>query len=195
MSKVAIQGDPSGSGTFTIAAPNSNNNRTLNLPDNAGTILTSASALAAANLSGRVPAANANLGAVLQVVQAITTTPRLDMTTNTPVQRVSLSITPTSATSKIMLFYTAGDCISTSTTSARLASAFYRNGSSIRQFTAEVGRGVAGIWYTVSGSFLDSPSSTSAQTYAVFHWNNDTGTVIVGDSDMPSVLTAMEIAA
>jgi hypothetical protein len=186
MSKIALSGNASGTGTFTIASPNSNSDRTLNLPDAAGTMMLTNTAVAKSQL----PA-----GSVLQVVQGITTTPRLDMTTSTPVQRVSLSITPTSATSKIMLFYTAGDCISSSTTSARLASAFYRNGSSIQQFTAEVGRGVAGIWYTVSGSFLDSPSSTSAQTYAVFHWNNDTGSVNVGDSNMPSVLTAMEIAA
>ena len=33
MSKVAIQGNASGTGTFTIAAPNSNNNPTLSLPD------------------------------------------------------------------------------------------------------------------------------------------------------------------
>lgn len=42
MSKIALSGDPSGSGTFTIASPNSNNNRTLTLPDNTGTLLTSA---------------------------------------------------------------------------------------------------------------------------------------------------------
>ena len=43
MSKVAIQGNASGTGTFTIAAPNSNTDRTLTLPDEAGTVLTSAS--------------------------------------------------------------------------------------------------------------------------------------------------------
>jgi len=41
MSKVTIQGDASGTGTFTIASPNSNNNRTLTLPDEAGTVTTS----------------------------------------------------------------------------------------------------------------------------------------------------------
>lgn len=41
MSKVAIQGNASGTGTFTIAAPNSNTDRTLTLPDEAGTVLTS----------------------------------------------------------------------------------------------------------------------------------------------------------
>ena len=45
MSKVAIQGDTNGSGVFTIAAPNSNTNRTLTLPDEAGTVLTSTSNL------------------------------------------------------------------------------------------------------------------------------------------------------
>jgi hypothetical protein len=38
MSKVAVSGNASGSGTFTIASPNSNSDRTLTLPDSAGTI-------------------------------------------------------------------------------------------------------------------------------------------------------------
>jgi len=45
MSKISITGDNSGTGTFTIAAPNSNTNRTFNLPDEAGTALTDASDL------------------------------------------------------------------------------------------------------------------------------------------------------
>lgn len=36
MSKLALSGDPSGTGTFTIAAPNSNTDRTISLPDAAG---------------------------------------------------------------------------------------------------------------------------------------------------------------
>lgn len=43
MSKIALTGDASGTGTFTIASPNSNNNRTLTLPDNTGTVLTTGS--------------------------------------------------------------------------------------------------------------------------------------------------------
>ncbi len=38
MSQVKIQGNASGTGIFTIASPNSNSNRTLDLPDAAGTI-------------------------------------------------------------------------------------------------------------------------------------------------------------
>jgi hypothetical protein len=39
MTKIAITPNAAGTGTFTIAAPNSNSNRTLNLPDAAGTVL------------------------------------------------------------------------------------------------------------------------------------------------------------
>ena len=56
MSRVVIQGDASGTGDFTIAAPNSNTDRTLTLPDVAGTVLTSGS-------NADFPA-----GSVLQVV-------------------------------------------------------------------------------------------------------------------------------
>lgn len=42
MSKVALSGNALGSGTLTIAAPNTSTDRTLNLPDASGTILTTA---------------------------------------------------------------------------------------------------------------------------------------------------------
>ncbi len=53
MSKVAISGNASGTGVFTIAAPNSNSDRTLTLPDNSN-----ASALSI----GTVPAARLGSG-------------------------------------------------------------------------------------------------------------------------------------
>jgi hypothetical protein len=43
MSKVSITGNASGTGTFTLAAPNSNSDRTLTLPDVTGTIVTTGS--------------------------------------------------------------------------------------------------------------------------------------------------------
>ena len=45
MSKIALTPNASGTGTFTIASPNSNTDRTLTLPDEAGTVLTSASTI------------------------------------------------------------------------------------------------------------------------------------------------------
>jgi hypothetical protein len=41
MSKISIEGNALGSGTFTIASPNSNTSRTLTLPDSTGTVVVS----------------------------------------------------------------------------------------------------------------------------------------------------------
>ena len=150
-------------------------------------------AMAASKLTGTVPDANAPSGSVIQVVQAIVTGSS-DYTTTTPTSRVSLSITPSSTSSKIMLFYNAGDCAGLGSTDVKGATNFYRDGSSIRTVTREVCRN-SSTFITISGSYLDSPSSTSSLTYAVYHYNaSATGTFRVGDTDMPSVLTAMEIA-
>ena len=40
MSKISLQPNASGTGTFTLAAPDSNTNRTLTLPDEEGTVAT-----------------------------------------------------------------------------------------------------------------------------------------------------------
>jgi hypothetical protein len=60
MSKVSISGDQNGTGNFTIKAPNSNVDRTLNLPDEAGTVLTNVSDIetqvkTATNATGSAP--------------------------------------------------------------------------------------------------------------------------------------------
>jgi len=60
MSRVKIEGNASGTGTFTIAGHNSNTDRPLNLPDAAGTVLTSVSDIesqvkTATNASGSAP--------------------------------------------------------------------------------------------------------------------------------------------
>ena len=44
MSKISLSGNALGTGTFTIASPNGNTARTINLPDSNGTILTTATA-------------------------------------------------------------------------------------------------------------------------------------------------------
>jgi hypothetical protein len=46
MSNVALSGNASGTGTFTIASPNSNTDRTLDLPDNSGTVVSTGSTAA-----------------------------------------------------------------------------------------------------------------------------------------------------
>ncbi len=53
MSRITLSGNPSGTGTFTIASPNSNTDRTLNLPDNTGTLLSSASTISPSQLGSQ----------------------------------------------------------------------------------------------------------------------------------------------
>ena len=55
MSKIALNGNANGNGTFTIASPNSNSDRILNLPDSAGTLATAESTLTQFNASGSAP--------------------------------------------------------------------------------------------------------------------------------------------
>ncbi len=56
MSKVALSGNASGTGTFTIASPNSNTDRTLSLPDASGTVQVSGNPISGttASFSGDV---------------------------------------------------------------------------------------------------------------------------------------------
>jgi hypothetical protein len=55
MSKIALSGNASGTGTFTFASPNSNTDRTLTLPDSSGTVATAESTLSQFNASGSAP--------------------------------------------------------------------------------------------------------------------------------------------
>ena len=106
MSKISLEPNASGAGTFTLAAPNSNTNRTLTLPDESGKVLTDVSDIAAENLTGRVPAANVNLGGVIQVVSTFPTENFITTSSSlVDVAGYSLTITPTSATSKILISF------------------------------------------------------------------------------------------
>lgn len=55
MSSIKLSPNVSGTGEFTIAAPNSNTDRTLTLPDATGTLATAESTLSQFNVSGSAP--------------------------------------------------------------------------------------------------------------------------------------------
>jgi hypothetical protein len=55
MSKIALTPNASGTGTFTIAAPNSNTNRTLTLPDVSGEVFSQGNILGTVSETGGVP--------------------------------------------------------------------------------------------------------------------------------------------
>jgi len=60
LSKITLKPNASGTGVFSLEAPNSNSDRTLNLPDEAGTVLTNVSDIesqvkTATNATGSAP--------------------------------------------------------------------------------------------------------------------------------------------
>ena len=68
MSKIKLTGHASGSGVLTIAAPNTDTDRTITLPDVTGTLLDSGSTLDATKLTGALPAiSGANLTGISSV--------------------------------------------------------------------------------------------------------------------------------
>ena len=182
MSKIKIQGNASGTGVVTLIAPNTNTDRTITLPDSTGSILDSTSTLDATKLSGALPAidgsALTNLpggGKVLQVVSvAKTDTFSTTSTTAVDITGMSVSITPTATTSKILVqvdlkgwaqnandgavqLLRNGTAIYIADVAGSRArsslSGFYNNGSNAN----ELGSGTA--------IFLDSPATTAATTY------------------------------
>lgn len=69
MSKIALEPNASGTGTFSIASPNSNSNRTLTLPDATGTLATTA------DVSAGDAGVTATLLGVGQTWQSVTRSP------------------------------------------------------------------------------------------------------------------------
>lgn len=75
MSLVKVSGNASGTGTLTIAAPNTNSDFTLTLPQNTGTLITTAStavvtqAMLSTNVAGNGPAFSAYPSATTSLVQ------------------------------------------------------------------------------------------------------------------------------
>jgi hypothetical protein len=182
MSKVAIQGNASGTGVFTIAAPNTNTDRTLTLPDEAGTVLTTAG----------VPASAMPAGSVIQVVS---TSGTANISSTTLVTILSLSITPSSASNKILVFASAAiDAVVSSNAYSDLR--IKRNGTQIFfQYAGNSGSGGGNHSAPYGFSYLDSPSSTSSVTYELGVNKSSGGTASWATAGSGYSLTALEIAA
>ena len=180
MSKVAIKGADTGTGVFTLESPATNTDRTLVLPDEAGTVLTTAG----------VPASAMPAGSVIQVVTAGHT--GAVGTSNT-------SITATGRYIDIAPLFT------TSTVVITVSSTFYKEGGAGRFYIYRDGS--VQIHNTQIGSNLtyyapttlvayDVPNTTSSVRYEVY-LSNGSGTSIYfppGLADTTRFI-AMEIAA
>ena len=194
MSSVVISGDTSGA--ITLAAPAVAGTNTLTLPALTGTVLT-----------------NKTAGTVLQVVQTVKTdTFSTTSTSYVDVTGLSVSITPSSATSKIYVVaqVTGGGTPGSNNTNFRLvrdstAICIGTSGGGSRiQATTSTAVNDGNVLAALVISFLDSPSTTSATTYKIQQIvPTGTGYLNRTSSDVDasytargtSTITVMEIAA
>ena len=167
MSKVAIQGNASGTGTLTIAAPNTNTDRTLTLPDSAGTMMLTDTGVTTAQM----PA-----GSVIQVVENNQTLARFSTSSTSFVDTgFFVNITPTSASSKIVINFNCPGMINGGNYAYYT---IYRDSTDLSDWTNQgfaLGgyNSVGGIWFPVSVTRIDSPASTSQLTYKVYLKSGD----------------------
>lgn len=139
-------------------------------------------------------------GHVLQVVEGTRTIWTATSTTTFVSTGQSVTITPSSTSSKILLL---GNLNGTYTS---LAASFmhiklYRGASDIAWITSNYGQGLTQIGESLAWSYLDSPSTTSATTYELyFSASTGGGTIglqnyaVSGNNTSRSNITAMEIA-
>ena len=193
MSLVKIQGNASGTGIFTVAAPATNTDRTLTLPDAAGTIA----------LQG-----GAGVGKVLQVVQGVVVgsanTVYFSTTSNGLVDTgLSATITPTSASSKILINISPVIFVVGTTTDGGTGFGIKRGSSNIYS-TSNIGFYAGSGNSTNAGTmpnivYLDSPASTSSLTYQlqVTRYQNNGGSTVYLNRNYQatdiSTITLMEI--
>ena len=200
MSQIKLSSNASGTGIFTLASPATNTNRTLTLPDNTGTILTSATTTG-------FPA-----GSVLQVVSATKTDTFSTSSSYTSVTGLSASITPSSSTSKVLIMVSLGG-LSANNSSFKMG--MYRGatpiyvGDTAGSRTSVSAQGQTSLTYEVQStawSYLDSPATTSATTYQVYLGSNGSVTVYLNrtardnntsaeDARSASSIILMEVAA
>jgi len=157
--------------------------------------------------SGATP--GSGMGKVLQVVQTVlTTTTSTTSTSAVDISGLSLSITPSSTSSKI--FVLVDMALSESTSNNLVAWNLVRNSTNLAVGTSgatfqqtgvvinDVTTGGNALWKQ-STQYLDSPSTTSATTYKI-QWKTSGGTIYLNrratDTYMSvsSMITAMEIA-
>jgi hypothetical protein len=168
-----------------------------------GTTAISVSAAQAVAFSGPVsfavsPTGILPAGTIIQIVQSSTTTSTTTASLSDVTTTLTGSITPSSATSKILVQVNVGFILSNQATAAGYATfSLYRGASSIVSpwFGGPRLPGTnQSIYGTPAGSYLDSPNSTSAVTYTLFfNTNNVTTPQTVQASNFPSFMTLYEI--
>ena len=193
----------SGGGSISIQAPSSSsNNRVISLPDIAdGTLVTSQSTLDATKLSGALPAisgaALTGISATVKQIKSANFTSQFSFSNNSSftASNITVDITPTSASSKILVFGSTN--IYKSGQDAQVCTTIYRDSTNL---------GVSplygfGEYTTGSGSlnwvgiYNDSPNTTSQITYKIYTRVQSGHNGALGANNVPTNITAIEYSA
>ena len=143
-------------------------------------------------VSGKVPYSVLPTGSVLQVVSATYSTSTSTSSATSTTTGLTATITPKFSTSKILAIANLGACY-TSASGAQGTFYLFKNGSALTVANAQFYSNNSAIEANQNITYLDSPASTSATTYAVF-FNANNGTVYISLNGTLSTLTLMEIA-
>jgi hypothetical protein len=132
-------------------------------------------------------------GAILQVKNSFSTTQVSTNSTSGVDSNISVSITPSSATSKILVIVTQAVYVADAGISCIVE--LYRGVTALAS-VRNAGDSSANRHGTLSINYLDSPSTTSATTYkTVFRTSNALNTVYLSNASHLSSITVMEVSA
>ena len=134
-----------------------------------------------------------SFGKVLQVITATDSTTRTTTSSSyvTGSNTLSVSITPSSASNKILLLFSSAGRTQTDDKETRYT--IFRDATDLSG-----GNGLTMLQgsrtISISMSFLDSPNTTSAITYQVYMKGEGTHTITLNEGSVKGSLTALEIA-
>jgi len=203
LSNVTVSGTVSGTytlgGTPTISSP------TISSPVLSGTAtgtytLGGTPSLTATALTGTIAAARLPTGSVLQVVQANSTNQTTTTSSNFQATGHSVTITPSSSSSKILLLHQG--MVNSQASSVWCWGTIYRN-ASVNLYSGGAYDAAGGIYTNNSSdshcpmtfATLDSPNTTSATTYTIYFKNNNNSSAVRYNADAWKLyFIAMEIA-
>jgi hypothetical protein len=158
-----------------------------------GTVLTADSTVSPTGLKWAAPAGGG--GKVLQVVYASYNTDTSSTSATYADTGLTATITPTLATSKVLVLVQQNGCRKEGNTSINLK--LFRGATELLKFAELLGSTAttARNNVAVGASYLDSPSTTSATTYKTQFAADNGATAYVQNSTSASTITLLEIGA